>query len=131
MQCTCLFRFSRLWTPCVEALAAALEFSTQQAWPVLLDQLTTAQHSFLSGRHTAVADTGNAVHGLAQMPGLQAELHKAMHGGNVEQTGGCTDAAVRLTNVLKVYTSIRTPVTACHIAVPSLMIIVKTLSSQG
>ena len=67
-----------------------------------------------------MADTGDAVHDSPQMPGLQIELQKAMHSGNVEQTGGCTDAAVRLTNVLKVYTRIRTPVTACHAAVPSL-----------
>ena len=113
-------RFSRLWTPCVEALAAALEFSTPQAWPVLLDQLITAQHSFLSGRHTPVADTGNAARGSGQMPGLQVELQNAMRSGDVEQTGGCTDAAVRLTNVLKVNTKIHPPVTACHAAVPSL-----------
>ena len=36
------------------------------------------------------------------MPRLDAMLSKAMHCGSAEQSGGCTDAAVRLTNILKV-----------------------------
>ena len=86
--------------PCVEALAAALEFSMQQTWPVVLDQLTTAQSAFLLGRH---AENGaQQMHALDEMPQLAVELSKALQSGSVEQAGGCTDTAVRLTNLLKV-----------------------------
>lgn len=111
MICDCdmlvmsLCRFSRLWMPCVETLAAALEHSTQQAWPLLLDQLTSAQASFLSGRHAPAVVTeaySQAPQGLSELPCVDAELSRAMQSGEAEQTGGCTDAAVRLTHVLKV-----------------------------
>ena len=97
-------RFSLLWPPCIEALAAALDHSSHHSWPLVLQQLTTAQNSFLSGaasgggggtRFPEAQDSG-------EVPQLSAELSKAMHGGDVEQSGGCTDAAMRLGNMLKV-----------------------------
>ena len=100
-------RFSLLWAPCVEALAAALQHSSQQAWPLVLHQLTTAQATFLSGSHTAPTTGGSGgghfsePQDTAQVPQLYSELSKAMHGGDVDQNGGCTDAAVRLGNMLK------------------------------
>lgn len=90
--------------PCIEALAAALQFSMLQTWPVVLGQLTTAQSSFLLGRHAQTP--AQLVNAFDEMPQLAAELNKALQSGTVEQAGGCTDTAVRLTNVLKVSTSI-------------------------
>lgn len=103
-------RFSLLWTPCVEALAAALEHTSQKSWPLVLEQLTTAQASFLSGSHTAATAGGNGGSGgrfpetqdSAEVPQLYGELRKAMCAGDVNQNGGCTDAGVRLGNILKV-----------------------------
>ncbi|KAL0044331.1 hypothetical protein WJX82_000142 [Trebouxia sp. C0006] len=96
-------RFSLLWPPCIEALAAALDHSSHQSWPLVLQQLTTAQNSFLSG--AASGGGGGSrfpeAQDSAEVPQLSAELSKAMHGGEVEQSGGCTDAAMRLGNMLK------------------------------
>ena len=91
--------------PCIEALAAALEFSMQQTWPVVLEQLTTAQWSFLLGRPRHAQTPAQLVNAFHEMPQLAAELNKALQSGTVEQAGGCTDTAVRLTNVLKVSAS--------------------------
>jgi U3 small nucleolar RNA-associated protein 20 len=97
-------RFSLLWPPCIEALAAALDHSSHHSWPLVLQQLTTAQNSFLSG--AASGGGGGSrfpeAQDSAEVPQLSAELSKAMHGGEVEQSGGCTDAAMRLGNMLKV-----------------------------
>ncbi|KAL0018407.1 hypothetical protein WJX79_009395 [Trebouxia sp. C0005] len=96
-------RFSLLWPPCIEALAAALDHSSHHSWPLVLQQLTTAQNSFLSG----AASGGGGGSGFPETQGsgevgqLSAELSKAMRGGEVQQSGGCTDAAMRLSNMLK------------------------------
>lgn len=93
--------------PCVEALAAGLEHSTQQAWPLLLEQLTTAQTSILSGRHAHAGITESLrqhIQSDNELPSLDAELANAMQSGTVEQAGGCTDAAVRMSHMLKVHT---------------------------
>ncbi|KAL0035339.1 hypothetical protein WJX77_001780 [Trebouxia sp. C0004] len=96
-------RFSLLWPPCIEALAAALDHSSQHSWPLILQQLTTAQSSFLSG--AASGGGGDSrfpeAQGSGEVPQLSAELSKAMRGGEVEQSGGCTDAGMRLGNMLK------------------------------
>lgn len=103
-----LNRFSLLWNPCIEALAAALQHCSQQAWPLVLAQLTTAQASFLAGSSasaTASRGGGSWVSkeaGPAEVPQLFGELRKAMCSGDADQNGGCTDAAVRLANILKV-----------------------------
>ena len=99
-------RFALLWSPCIEALAAALEHCSHQAWPLVLEQLTTAQASFLAGSSaTAGGRLGSRPREVAeapQDPQLLEELTKAMHSGDADENGGCTDAAVRLGNLLKV-----------------------------
>ena len=110
-ECVHATRFSLLWKPCIEALATALEHTGQQAWPLVLEQLTTAQASFLAGSSSAAtADSSSGgqahePHSSAEPPQLMLELGKAMHSGDAEQSGGCTDAAVRLANMLKVSNS--------------------------
>lgn len=75
---------------------------------MLLDQLTTAQASFLAGSSSAATagSGGGSRHNEqadpAEVPQLFVELRKAMCSGDVDQNGGCTDAAVRLANTLKV-----------------------------
>lgn len=99
-----------MWNPCIEALAAALQYCSQQAWPLLLEQLTIAQTDFLAGTNTAATAGGsNGSHGQLthssdspEVPQLLGELQKAMHSGDADQNGGCTDASVRLGNILKV-----------------------------
>ena len=100
-------RFALLWPPCTEALATALEHSPEASWPLVSEQLTTAQGAFLSGTPgaaTAGRSSGQPAEAQdsAEMPQLQAELAKAMSSGDADRNGGCTDAAVRLGNVLKV-----------------------------
>ena len=101
-------RFSLLWNPCIEALAAALEHCSQQSWPLVLAQLTTAQASFLAGSSfSATASRGGGSQASEQahpgeVPHLFGELRKAMCSGDADHNGGCTDAAVRLANILKV-----------------------------
>ena len=103
-----LNRFSLLWNPCIDALAAAVEHCSQQAWPLVLAQLTTAQASFLAGSSssaTAGRGVGSRVDEQADSGAvlqLFGELKKAMCSGDADQNGGCTDAAVRLANILKV-----------------------------
>lgn len=101
-------RFALLWTPSIQALAAALEHCSQQAWPLVLEQLTTIQASFLAGSSSA-APAGSRggsrpreVAAAPQTPQLFEELRRVMHSGDADQNGGCTDAAVRLGNLLKV-----------------------------
>lgn len=101
-------RFSLLWYPCIEALAAALEHCSQHSWPLLLAQLTAAQASFLAGSSAfATAGRGGGrgpseQSDSAEVPQLFGELRRAMCSGDADQNGGCTDAAVRLANILKV-----------------------------
>lgn len=104
-------RFSLLWPPCLDALAAALEHSSQQSWPLVLEQLTTAQDSFLSGTSSNGSSSSRfpEAQDSAEVPQLYGELDKAMRAGGVDQSGGCTDAAVRLGNMLKVCTHLNLP----------------------
>lgn len=100
-------RFSLLWSPCIEALAAALEHCSQHSWPLLLAQLTTAQASFLAGSSSSATaghggGRGPSEPDPAELPQLFDELRRAMCSGDADQNGGCTDAAVRLANILKV-----------------------------
>ena len=113
--CVHLDRFSLLWNPCIETLAAALEHCSLESWPLLLAQLTTAQASFLSGSGFSATAGGNGGSRLSQhpdpggVPQLFVELRKAMCSGDANQNGGCTDAAVRLANILKVGKPIQPP----------------------
>lgn len=101
-------RFSLLWNPCIEALAAALEHCSQHSWPLLLAQLATAQASFLAGSNASATAGRGGGRGpseqsdSAEVPQLFGELRRAMCSGDADQNGGCTDAAVRLANILKV-----------------------------
>lgn len=101
-------RFSLLWNPCIEALAAALQHCSQHSWPLLLAQLTTAQASFLAGSSSSATAGRGSGRGPreqsdpAEVPQLFGELRRAMCSGDADQNGGCTDAAVRLANILKV-----------------------------
>lgn len=108
-----------LWKPCIEALAAALEHCSEQSWPLVLAQLTTAQNSFLAGSNssaTASRASGSRASEQAdpgEVPQLFSELRRAMCSGDADQNGGCTDAAVRLANILKV-AKLMPPCSLCH-----------------
>lgn len=45
----CVLRLSTLWPAATEALAKALEFAPEAAWPLVLEALRATQAGFLSG----------------------------------------------------------------------------------
>lgn len=104
-----LLRFSLLWAPTVEGLGVALRTNADVAWPHVLEALRAWQAEFLSGAGRSHKpptvggeeglEDGGGEEGL-QTIGQRFQWHLAE--GSVERSGGCTDAAMRLTNLLKV-----------------------------
>lgn len=96
-------RFSSLWSPAASSLAAALDAHPAVTWPLLLEALTAAQAAFLRGEVQVQSHS---------LPGaVEDEEHKevtlrerfaaTVAEGSAEASGGSTDAAVRLTHLLK------------------------------
>jgi U3 small nucleolar RNA-associated protein 20 len=93
-------RFSGLWAPAGEALAAALDAYPALAWPLLFAQLTAAQADFLAGDCEARPRAAGPAAGpppRALLPRFAA----AVAAGGAAAAGGSTDAAARVTHLLK------------------------------
>lgn len=72
-------------------------------WPLVLDALATAQSDLLAGRGRAPgAAVGEEEEGGAAQEDLAARCDAGVQAGSVAAGGGCTDASVRLGNILKV-----------------------------
>ncbi|PSC76593.1 small subunit processome component 20-like protein [Micractinium conductrix] len=104
-------RFAALWNPAHDALAMALDSFPSLAWPLLHAQLAAAQEAFLAGDCYARPEPGAAAAALAAAGGapvaaaqplvLSERFAAAVARGDVVAAGGATDAAVRLTHLLK------------------------------
>lgn len=111
-------RFSPLWQPAAKALGEALTQNPDVTWPIIFQHLTTVQQQFLSGSSSASSDGSSSdsdssdsssssafslqqqwesycSHGCSSIAAAAAERQQQ------QQLGGCTDAANRLTNLLK------------------------------
>lgn len=103
-------RFSPLWQPAGVALAEALTQNPKTAWPIILQHITQTQQQFLAGNysnsHSADQQHG-AEHGSTHSSSsfdLQQQYEtfcQQGYGVAAAASGSCTDAANRLTNLLK------------------------------
>lgn len=106
-----LFRFSPLWPAAGEALATGFDTYPALAWPLILGQLGAAQSAFLAGDigpNRSSVQQGEAADALPQHqqqqgepPLLPARFAAAVAAGGEAATGGATDAAVRLNQLLR------------------------------
>ncbi|KAL4434124.1 hypothetical protein ABPG75_000565 [Micractinium tetrahymenae] len=102
-------RFAALWNPAHGALAMSLDVYPSVVWPLMHAQLAAAQEAFLAGdcyaRPEAAAAAALAAAGgaaAAQQPALlRPRFAAAVCSGEAAAAGGSTDAAVRLTHLLK------------------------------
>jgi len=106
-------RFSALWETAASALAAALGAHPPMAWPLVLGQLSAAQHAFLDGDKANIAKplpgtvsltdtTPSRISEYKEMK-LKARFEGAAREGSTTGggDGGTTDAATRLTHLLR------------------------------
>lgn len=105
-------RFAPLWPAADAALAMALDTYPSLAWPLIFEALTNAQTAFLGGDcyarpHTAEdQEISTGFGGAAPISGDLAERFvAAVEEGEAETAGGSTDAAARLTHVLRALAS--------------------------
>ncbi|KAL4860053.1 Small subunit processome component 20 [Chlorella vulgaris] len=95
-------RFAALWNPTHGALAMALDTYPSVAWPLVYQQLTTAQAAFLAGDCYARPTDPGGTFAAPQLPALLgARFAAAAAGALATGAGGSTDGAVRLTHLLK------------------------------
>jgi U3 small nucleolar RNA-associated protein 20 len=112
-----LCRFSPLWQPASQALGRALSSNSEAAWPLLLPHISHVQQLFLSGQGSSTAEAELDDESAAAAPGQQEGLTKGLtvfdlqrqwqsycqkgYGVAAAASGSCTDAANRLTHILK------------------------------
>ncbi|BDA46528.1 probable small subunit processome component 20 homolog [Coccomyxa sp. Obi] len=97
-------RFSMLWAPASEALGMALKSNADVAWPLILDALRAWQAEFLSGSgkpHNAPGTAAEEDEDNERLQTIEERFRWLVAEGSEERSGGCTDAAMRMTNLLK------------------------------
>lgn len=96
-------RLSTLWPAASGALTSALTHCAPVAWPLLMDSLAATQAVFLSGNsqgvHPTFQDDEDAT--ADQRQEAVWRLRQALAAGSPGAHGGCTDASVRLSHIIK------------------------------
>ena len=101
-------RFAPLWPAANSALAMALDVYPSLAWPLIFDSLSSAQTAFLGGDCYARPHTGEEQDTFASVfksSDLAQRFEGAIDEGDAESAGGSTDAAARLTHILRALAS--------------------------
>ena len=106
-------RFAPLWPAVNVALAAALDAYPLLTWPLLLEELNASQTAFLGGDCYAQprsSDSSSTTHSTSTTTALVVEeapvelgarFLRAVIQGSGAAAGGSTDAAARLTHILR------------------------------
>lgn len=96
-------RFALLWPVTSRTLGAALDAYPDITWPLIFEQLKVSHSEFLAGDCYAKPHGDNYLLSdeTTKSISLEKRFERALTEGLESSAGGCTDAAARLTHVLR------------------------------